>query len=764
MAAYKAIHHYSENGASVTDMLVISDTYAGLFDIGAATEVNALYIAETSQELKDGASITSGAKFTANEAFIASVADTDCIALLNSVLDGVNVYVARLINPSTPAVSANFCFLGKVESKVSAKDFVHGNTTQFSTTTDAKKTYSYSATSFDSGTFFGKKIGELVYDEEGVFQIDSTWISAHVQDRLAYFRTSDDDFGIREVRFAQLVPLQTLIEKLLSLAAEAGISFTYTSTNTNLHAIPCYYLPVKKIRWSNAEGTYKVFPLRYCSDGAALPEAPMPYTLNYTQGTRLKTGGDAIGSPYVSFSVVRPSEKDKLLSWLDLSLYELLSRLALCFGSVLKIDYVDTDTIGVQWETTETFTAQTFLMRDFISSEQDISLTLAEGTSDNEKLHGVSMMLAKEGAQFYHVESEPKQIYTAFMPVLEPPFLPITLSPTWGFFTEKGEDAGINLVDKVGRALLPHNAVFYDEGAIKSAAFEYNLAGIHTALYTQTLGVNDSFGEVGVEGYPTWRTVGQILALLNGSYKYFNEMETFVRERNIFSASYREHVRKITVPGLLGFKATFAGSEDWRNVKVGFVATLDGVDYVATKVTRKLTTTELELHKKEEFSLTYTNTTQDNQPNTFPQGLPNDDAKKGVVVALPTTSVNLAALSVVGIGIDGRIFELTPFASDYGTQMGVLLEGFNWETDNPAKMLRVQTRGEVYLGDDATVNFPFTPNAPLYLRNDSPNFSDVAITPPTSESEPAWHLQIGRMSADGLSLSLDFGDGGFLYE
>lgn len=756
MAAYKSARIFKEGNLSVTDMLVVSDTYAGLFDIASATEVNVLLIAETSEELKDGASVVNAAKFTANEAAILTTADRNCVDFLLTVLSGGVVYLARFINPETPATESDFCFLGRVDRRVTGKDTKHSETDLFSSTTEATRVYSFTCSSFDSGAMFGKKISDLVRDSEDVSTISPAWKTANVADRLAYFKTDGSDgYGQREVRFANLVSLKAVIEYLFSAATEAGVTGTYAGGDSNLHGTPCFYLPLLKHSGST---TY----LRYCSDGAAMTVAPKPFHLIGGQSVRLKTGGETAGSPYVSLRLIDPNENEKAVSWLDLTVFELLSKIALSYGCVLTVNYTGTNTIEAGMVPTEEFSQASFLIKDFASSDIDISLSIAEESEKNKGLKGVAYLLANEGTQYYLVEDQPKQTYAAFEPKLEPPFLPLTISPTWAMLLGRGEDAGVDVVGKIGRALLPHNAVFYDGVSPKGSAYEYNLTAIHTAIYLKTAGLSHaSSGEVGVEGLDTWRPIGQVSVKMNNQYRYFNTLEEFVSERVLAVASFREQSRKITVMGLNGFKVNAAASEDWRSAKVGYLVTLDSKDYICTKIVRKEFETELELRLKEEFSkIEEPDSIEDNQPNAFPIATSDGMRRKPFISALPSGSNSLYKGEVLGIDSDGKASRLIPNASGYGKQVGICLEDWAIETGNPYKMIDIQTSGIFDLGEDALVNFPFTAGSTLYLVDSVPNISDT----PVADASGNWHFAIGRLSADGTSIEINMTDGGFIYE
>ena len=757
MAAYKSIRTHNERGVAVTDIFVIASTYSELFNHAAATEINAVDITETSDELKAGIAVSNSAKFSANENLALSVADTDCIALLLTAVENATVYVARFINPNDPATESDFCFIGTVDKKITKKDLAW-NSSVFATTTNAVAAYGFSASSFDASVLLSKKVEELVRDSEDESTINVGWIASNVADRLAYFNRNDAGI-IRQTKFANLVSLQSLLQYLLDEAEEGGISITYAESSTTIMATPAFFLPMK---FADSEGNIIRY-LRYCDDLPNTGIAPKPFHLIGGQSVQLKTGGTGTGAPYVSLRLIDPNENEKSLSWLGLSLIELLGKLALCFGSVLRVTYTATNAVQISMQTVEDFTSATFLFGDAVDSGSDISLTIAE--QSDKGLNGVAYMLANEGTQYYIVDDVPKQIYPKFVPPNEGENLPVTISPTWAFLRERGDDAGYNLAEKWGRALIPHNCVFYDQNQVRGTAIEYNTTAIHTGLYLQTIGLPDiASGEVGVQGFATWRPIGQIWAKVDNQLRYFSELAPYIQVRQTNVASYSERTRKITVAGLCHFKEDVAASEDWRAVKVGYVTTIDGEDFVCTKVVRKKTETDIELVRKIEFhddELPDIGEITDVPTNAFPIGLPTNERSKKTLSYPPVTDQDIAQFSVVGLDDTGRIFKMHATAEHYGKQLGIATESFAWETDNPEKAIPVQTTGEIYLGANALTAFPFPPNSRLFLRNGTTNFSNI---PPANVNGENLVLEIGRLSPDGTAIIIDFKGNGAIFE
>lgn len=763
MPAYKGIRKHNERGLSVEDIFVVSSTYESLFDLDAASEVNVLNITETAEELKGGTVVSNTAKFSANENIPLTVADTDCIALLLSVVSGATVYVARFINPSDPVTQNDFCFVGVVDRKVNKKDLVWSSDI-FASDTLPVSVYGFSATSFDAGKILGKKVEDLVRDSEGESTIDGAWKTANVADRLAYFKTDGSDgFGAREARFANLVSLENVLEYLFAEATESGVAVSFISNETNIWGNPALFKPYCYTGDYAPAAHWTGYFLRYCTDRAPHPQAPKPFVLTDRSINRLQTGGDATGSPFITLRLIDPNENEKNLSWLGYSLLELLGNLALCFGCVLVARYTATDAIEISFQTSEEFATGSFLIGDATDSETDISLTIAEESDSGESLHGVAYMLANEGAQYYHIESEPKQIFAKWLPPTDGKFLPLTISPTWAFLTERGEDAGFNLVDKVGRALLPHNVVFYDDGSPKSINLEYNLTAIHTAIYMRTTGITFST-ELGVEGLTIYKPLAQIITKQNGVVRYYDTMLSFVGERQKIVQSYSEKTRKISVAGLLHFKDILAGEEDWRHARVGRTVVIDGEDFVCTKVVRKKTETQIELANKTEFVL-------DEFPDevevvdvpvySHPITTPRDELRKGVYSRLPDPTANISRFDFLGLDDTGRVFKMHPDAENFGKQLGFSLNDFAWESESGQVAIQVQTRGELYLGEDALTEYPFPPNSRLFLRSGSPNFSNI---PPDGSNDEKLFLEIGRLSPDGYSIIVDIKSNSAIFE
>lgn len=784
MAAYKNTRTFEEDGnGTVSDVLIFAETYAELAEIDDATEVDIFDTEGDSEALDSTNSVyqSSELKFTIKETSIWSedatrTADNQDARdfVLTAQATGSQVFCARLINGTTPTASADeFAFRGTVRSDMEADDDDWTEGDEYDTDFSPLRTWNCTAQSFDVGTLLSQKVRDVVWldpdpDVIGVYGklIDSDWEAAHVADRLAYFFRDIDRYGLREVRFGNIVALSDVLDKLFELISVNGVTLTYEATDTDLYTWPAFYLPILK------EGPTDPLDLciRYCDSFFAglttAVQVPRPWRLLGSNTFLLRTGGTDYGTaPWINYNLIYPNQDEEPLSWWRYTVVELLYSLAYGFGMFLDIEYTDTTHATVKFTSRASLGVRTVAIRDGLSGK--IKLSSVSPTEAADATVGVGAKFVIEGPEYYLYEKGLLQAHPTAVPPTEGNFLALTVSPCWCFMTDTGEDAGADMASRYGRALLPHNAVFYDAGSPKNGTGtdgkfwpEYDARSIHTGLYVKTVGLDqDAYKEIGVEGEDTWRQVARVVAKIDGKFEYFDTLTAYTarvyqRDQNFYEGEYT-----IVVPGLMGFTNDLNSTPDWRNIRPGHKFPFGGVDWVVMRINRKKTETEITVHHFDQFAgfASASGSALNSQPS--PSALaPVDTKPRAVTNALSVTpGVGISALQLVAVDAVGGAVEAEATEAFYNRPLRLALTMYESETDPDATAIQVAERGKIWQD-----TYTLTPGAKLFLRSGVPNWTEQALT--GANGSERLFLQIGTVDADGETIILDPHYPGFLFE
>lgn len=734
--AYKTTRTYFEDGFGlVTDIIVVADTRDGVASLDDALETEILFFEETAEDLDTQAGVFSPAelRFSVLGAAVITASDSAAYDFVLAARDGAaKRFCARFINPTTPiAALADYTFFGLISAKMSAKD-ISWSGGDYATGIAPLREWACTATSYDTAELLNKGLAELV----DIIKADTVWVNALVSDRLAYFRSlagapDYDPSGHREVRFASLVDLGSLLGKLLATAAiGTGISVTWAESTTDLFAWPAIFQPFAT---PPLPSPYAGRKLRYCLnlDHTAYP---VPHGVWSGAGRRLKIGGTSTGAMFVSWRLLTPDPDEQEVSWLRYqSLSELLYALAFNFGMYPSFEFTSSTAVSVSFKPRSGVESSEVFLRDATDAKIDLAPIPA---SERKLIVGNAMSLCREGDFGYYFDGGVGQDYEPAKPQ-KGDALPLTASVTWCMLRGRGADAGYNFDDEGHVALIPHNAVWYDSPTARAYLAdpvngsdhwqEYNREGCHTAIYLKTTGPSDATGEKGVAGLETWRPVARVAVQYGGGYpfagvKTYDGLAQYVNDVMKRDEDAYEQQYELTVPGLCVFRSTPIGSGDWRNLKLGRFVTFDGLRYVVVGIQRARTETKLKLHRASRFSdfqdPSAATTTDDPSATAAGPAQPvQSQVRRNLFFQQHEVGEEIPQFAAVVV-IEGIAYQARPIAAHYGLVQGVAITGS--DLANGVRFITVQKTGRINIGSTIPLS---AENDRVFLANGSPNLA-----------------------------------------
>lgn len=744
MAAYKQTFlHVEEDIGTVADVLVVADDYTDLADLSGAIEVGVFGIESTKHDidLKTGQVAADELSFTIDETASESTDDSDAIAFVKAALDpGTPRYVARYINPENdPAEPSDTEFVGVIDPAFTATDILWTGA-EYSTTPAPVRRWKLRARPYEIAEILSADMAD-VCDE---ILADTTWRAANVADRLGYFKD-----GTREARYAKLVSLRSLVQKILDTAAPVGFSITYDDSQpTDLYGTPGFF-PV----WSYAGEYLRV------SFGTVNP--PVRFQVTPDRYYRLQVGGDPDdeGSAFVQERVINPADDEESLSWRQFgTVGEFVAALAANFGLLPRITYTTrTDVVvGMVPRSFALSSAGSVYIRDALTAER----SYAPVDTDRAKPFGAQSKGNREGYGTVEMLTETAVQSRSFYPwsgslLRFPPgavsyYLPVTLGGLVFWYSAEfgdGRDNGVDFADLYGTNVgeypgggnatiaavaIPWNVAFYESGSPVTRGGDFhpteNLSDhLHAALYVRTVGIDD-VGALGRFGYGTdsleaYAPVTYFETKVGGFVRtYGHHLSTGFADwladvaATVDEAAFEQSLT-IEVPGLCGFRSTPTGSDDWRNLSLLTTTSIDGVDYVISSIERTGTRTKIRLDATSRFNF------------EDPEGaaIPDEPPAPSTTVVGPTGTTrrsfvageDIAAFQVVRVSpSDGQAYVAAPIHTNYRTVVGIAIAD---AADGDAVVV-VQS-GRVEIGD--------------LLSGESPSIGDrVFLTTPSGSGTP----------------------------
>lgn len=733
MPTYQATSTYDEDGfGTVVDRIVISDTYGGLF--AAGTEVNVLDLDSDGEDLEESVGVALDAELTfdLSEVMVETAADDSCVDFVLAAQDTeTKRFVARFINPATPPTIDDAAFIGRISAEMAWED-TKWTGPDFSTTIAPIRAWKCSAGSIDASFFLDKKIKDLVLGnaELGISAITDDWIATHVADRLAYFySTGADGHGHREARWASLVAMQTVLQKLLDQAeGDAGIALTFESTDTDLHAQITRFYAHRLGRNGYAQGTGDA--MRYVGkyensrfDGwRSFPD----------ERIRLKAGGapNDDGSTYLSWRLFKPRKDEESLSyWSYQNLAGLLYSMAFALCSYVRFTYDNSSAIRIRMVPHSGIVAGEIYFGNAIKAGGNTKPVPATDASKSYRAAAWDRVV--EGDALYTYDGHGFNVVNYNVVPDKGEMLPLSCAQTVCILQNRGEDAGVSFHGRY-QTYLPHNIVFWDSATGRSpkaltGMAEFNREALTTAIFVRTTGRNDD-GSVGVSGMTVWAPICWVEHEKAGRWNALSEIHN---QLHGFAEPYFKSEYNITTHGICGFRTTPDGTSDWRNLVIGRKTVLDGAEWtvVGFRRSRRNRDTTLRLQRVSRFTVSTPGAADGgDQPEGIAQPQTPNVVEGAVVRRMPAGEA-LNQYDIVVYGDDagaGKLYVASAHHSNYRRIAGIVLT-----SAAEGELVEVQSAGVVTFDENwaPPAGQSWDAGTMLYLRAGQTNGGNISTAP-----------------------------------
>lgn len=744
MPTYRQQWTYYEDGfGQVTDVFVVSDTYAGLFT-ATFLDVNVFEIKSTKHDLD-----IAGGTFVADELeldLLGEAAETaDDIAAITFVLaardPAVKRYCARLLNPTTPPYqSVDVEFRGVVEPNMDADDLLWFGATYGSSPAPLRN-WKVTAYSFDTRSILDVDLKATV----ATMDADAGWKSSNIRDRLAHFKDaprSEVNYH-RELRHCDLINIENLLAKVFAVIAPPGITLGFVNSWTDFWVQPSHFYCTVADEYDNIPIRFNTFREGVGPDAPWYPGTP--------QQLKLFSLTSYDGCLFVDWKLLKPPTKlQESGSWVGHyeTVGEWLYAMAVAFGMYIEFEYSNNTTIDFRFKPRSGIIQSAVYLCD--AEKAGLKLSTEDPNSDRQLFSGNAWHLCREGpTQYNHdggglsVKEESSRPESGGM------WLPLTVSPTYCLLEHRGNDIGEDADDDLAGWIIPHNAAIYDSdhGGAESTLHERgngtdpqdSTRGVHTAMYINATGPAEltrppaseiHWTSVGVNGIQTYVPVFAVFTKRNGTEYYFQTMKEYCEWLYAEDDAFFKAELSLTSPYLCRFRTAPAGADDWKNLKIGSQYTQDGIAYTVVGIERgsaKSPKTELRLHASSRFAFTVPGTPPISPP---PDGY--DGTSPAVGQDLVRYAYGTSAAIAVGDAVvklpSGQVRRMLAYHSDEKMFFGIALDDKPFEAEN--NRLRVQIGGRVSYPAD----FGATTGARAYVRDDGIGTTNISHSPLTDKT------------------------------
>jgi len=479
---------------------------------------------------------------------------------------------------------------------------------------------------------FFENVGDLLKYEDIINDIDATWKTNNVADRLgSYSRYYQHPFvgGTYEDAYCDLVNLNKLLKKFCDIATDSLVAagegnYTFDIEKTNIdgkfrpcrftHAVPTgLYESNIVLGWPLSTFPYMFYP----DDDLFLT--------SWSLG-KLKlgiyadeSGGDETDkvSPFISYRLIvadkttndftKESDQAKAedFTWLknsDIKTFtDIFYFLAQNFGMFLHIYFSDPTTIKIKFIGRQEFIQGACYIKDFTKVS---GKTAPLENTGKDKFQGLSFYGAFEGTDIYYasdINSPPKEIEQEGKNVL------LTISPTLKMIT-------IKLPAKQGGSyrygFLPHNIKTYQNGSYSKDVSRSKrfTQGVTSAIYCQVPNISGLIPSGFTDAVEPNENYFSPIGRWNIQGKDYKKITDYLNEINNLEKGFYESELTLTCPFLCNFSAisnpTLASHYSWKNIKLGSLLNYDGKTYSCVSIVRNIKdkTTELKFQNSERFT------------------------------------------------------------------------------------------------------------------------------------------------------------------
>lgn len=696
MAAFKQSIRFHEDGyGHAVIWLLFSDVYADTIDLDGADEVDVFDMDTTAEDMDIDSGVYAADELTFRVLTEAAETadDNAAIAMIEAAEDPANpVYCALVVNPALESAvdDDEVAFRGQVQPRRGFNDTTWGGT-EFSSTTAAEKEWSLSAISYDAQLLLDSEIGTLLDDwKEADETAYNAFKAAEVADRLGPFYREDgvDDYGHRELRFANLIHFHTLASKLLELASPAGVTLELDSPIvTNYRVNPARF---------NSH-TVKGRRVRYHYTGySGEPQAYRTHGTGDSYVLGISDDPDTDGELFVNWRLVRPGKGEEELSWQSLTVAEMLYGVAHVLGLFVSFEYVSHTTIRVKMKTRSSVQGGAVYIKDASESSGD---TEPVENPEDQRWRGVVWQNLAEGRKMYLFDGHGFTVGPASRAADKGKALLLTIGPGYCLLpSEDAEDADTNMEGEW--ALLAHNAVFYNgpNASDRLSGWYHDRAAISTSMYIKCPGLPSNYqgfldGSVGVQGRSTYMPVAYVTTKHGSKILNSDALDILLNLFHEVDDAAFKTSRTLTIPYLFGFRASPGGASDWRNLQRGSILNLDGIDYIVVGIERawRALETRVRLHALTRFSFSTPTDAEDPDDGNDTGEFIDEAPSKNVVKKFPAGE-DISVDDAVTIRSDGKVYRSRAHEDDYSTVQGLALDWYDPEVSETA-MIRVTLSG-----------------------------------------------------------------------
>lgn len=738
MTYYQSSTWIEDGWGAVERRIVVSDTYNGLFVSGIETDI--IDYDGTRKEAKtSGGLIEHECQLSINDAKIKTVTQKEASEFILSAQNTANKrFIAIFIDTTTIPSSDDMLFYGVIRPEFDSEDIRWYNQ-PYAEETNAVKKWKFKATPYLDTVFDSFPLNDIFS------KISEEWYHDNVSPRQSFFHWADKE---RDIKALGLVSLSKALRVLADIMQEEVELNNFGTINIKFPAVDIVgkWHPA---RWNRVYKKGRV--IRYIRSpfyGSPLEVYKDDFVgLSLAPDNLLQTDSNAIWVSSGLFKTLEQepvpnSGKEFLLSNAK-TFSALIESVALSLACYVEFGW-ESNNLLIRFTTREDFVKSKIYIKTAITSTNKLSSSTTNG--DTGEWGGVANYLAAEGSDIF--------IKDNLFDRLDPPFISsleyeaksqksrkplFTISPTLCYITS-GEDDGWEMYMN---AYLPHSTAMYDREGIKTKEWCYS-KGVHTGIW---LCVNRNDAHPGSEYEPDtyWTPAARLTVNFNGEDLEFTKISDYLNLIESNDEFYNLHERSLDIPGYYYFATDEDGSNlSWKNLKIGSVIVLDGLDYTITKIEDKggdEQTISITCQAVEKCA--YSGETNSGLTGIIkPRNDSGEVLKKTLssVKTVKTATGLISAGQIVSRVGDSSVEISLPISSHYGRIAGVALNTAEANTDTDVLIKGIFTIPDTW--DD------LNPGSIVYLRDlaGGNNINTLPITNPTS-LEHLW-CELGKVKSN----------------
>jgi hypothetical protein len=733
-------HNWIEADYGLVEIrFVVSDLPEGLYvSESSSTQVNIFLLDEITLSLpaeNKAGIVENELTFSIDEVFADTPQKLTCVDfVMQAGVSNNKRYCAVFVNTEDIPLSDDVIFCGIVVPEFESEDQIWNRTNQYSTDTNALKTWKITASPY-VGTILDN---EDISTQDLIDAIDDTWAKENIQDRQGGFSAYPPPLPylppFLSVHVLELVSLNKILRKLADILVlkakilglgDFNIQFDKGNIDGKWHPA----------RWNYRNEEVRAWAEQYLTVYAKLIDGS-PYTTYGDDGKRLTIDPD--GNPtdtetiWINFRLFKTIDDCSFLSDSSAAyraepntssaeemgigkryktFIELLNQIAICFNGYIYIYYQNSN-IHIQFIGCEDLGRSSIYLKRATKSQEKITSNEIDTNSASYK--GDAFYLAWDGLQIYMKMSnselyEMKKSYRRYLDIdrSKQTSTLFTISPTVALI----ERYSLDYVFPHCHAIKEAN-IMNSDGRFNSA-FMMFASGIHSAIYLNVDKHLTHPDSLQIQPNNYWTPAAKLTVNINRKDYEFDTISDYLNTvySNNFNQAFFAYEKTLEIPHYYGFSQNPDGSNPtWKCLKLGRKIILDGLTYTITQIKFSLAEPLIKLTLNSASIFDYTSeTTSLITQNSISQALikkyPNNDYK------YKYAHEDISNGQFVSLRSDDKIEISKPIASHYGRCLGIAIGDYA-EGD----YCKILISGE-YLIDTAEPDFQVGDY--LYLRYNS---------------------------------------------